>query len=45
MKAVTRREIQIRQIWNFYRADTDYGTRLAQDPDIDIKEVFKAHKE
>jgi catalase len=45
MKAVKRREIQIRQIWNFYRADTDYGTRLAQGLDIDIKEVLKAHKE
>lgn len=45
MKAVTRREIQIRQIWNFYRADTDYGTRLAQGLGINIKGVLKAHKE
>lgn len=45
MQAVSRKEIQIRQIWNFYRADTDYGTRLAQGLDINIKEVLKAHKE
>lgn len=44
MKAVKRREIQIRQIWNFYRADTDCGTRLAQGLGINIKEVLKAHK-
>jgi len=39
MKAVTYREIQIRQIGNFYQADADYGTRLAKGLGIDINDV------
>lgn len=39
MSAVTRKEIQMRQIWNFYRADTEYGTRVAQGLGIDITEI------
>ena len=27
---VTRRDIQLRDISNFYRADADYGTRIAK---------------
>lgn len=41
MKAVTKKEIKIRQVWNFYQADADYGTRLAKGLGIDIKEVIK----
>lgn len=40
MKAVTYREIQIRQIGNFYQADADYGIRLANGLGIGINDVI-----
>ncbi len=38
-----KRELQLRQIPHFYKADPEYGTRVAQGLGIDIeKEVFKS---
>ncbi|MBX7220704.1 MAG: catalase [Blastocatellia bacterium] len=33
------RSIQVRQVKQFYRADTDYGTRVAQGLGIDVAEI------
>ncbi|KYQ89746.1 catalase [Tieghemostelium lacteum] len=41
MKAVTIRDIQLRAIGNFYKADKDYGTRIAKGLGIDINDVVK----
>jgi catalase len=37
LEKVTRRDIQLRAICNFYRADADYGTRIAKGLIIDIE--------
>ncbi len=40
-----RRDIQLRQICNFYRADADYGTRIAQGLGMDLhQELAKMSK-
>ncbi|GAM17942.1 hypothetical protein SAMD00019534_011170 [Acytostelium subglobosum LB1] len=41
MKAVTIREIQLRAISHFYKADKDYGTRIAKGLGIDVNDVIK----
>ncbi|EGG16996.1 catalase [Cavenderia fasciculata] len=41
MKGVTVRDIQLRAISNFYKADKDYGTRIAKGLGIDINDVVK----
>lgn len=41
MKPV-KREIQLRQIPHFYKADPDYGTRVAEGLGIDIKDLLKS---
>jgi catalase len=39
MKNVTRRDIQVRAIRNFYKADPEYGSRIAQGVGIDVSLV------
>lgn len=39
IKNVTREDIQIRAIRNYYRADTEFGTRLAQAVGVDISKI------
>lgn len=36
-----RREVQMRQLCHFFRADEDYGTRIAEKLGIDVSEVMK----
>ena len=37
-----RREVQERQLCHFFRADEDYGRRVAEKLGIDVEEVLKA---
>jgi len=39
IKEVPREEVKIRAVRNYYLADTDYGTRLAQAVGIDVSKV------
>lgn len=39
MKGVTREDIKIRAIRNYYRADSEFGTRLAQAVGVDIAKI------
>ena len=36
-----RKEVQMRQLCHFFRADEDYGTRIAEKLGVDIGEVIK----
>jgi catalase len=36
-----RREVRLRQVCHFFRADADYGTRVATKLGIDLSEVQK----
>jgi catalase len=37
-----RKEVQLRQVCHFFRADPDYGTRVAKKLGIDLAEFMKS---